>query len=363
MYKTLIVEPQEFSLNALKKLPVWEKGENGFICTKSASNGQEALALLQKESFDLVLTEINLPILDGLQLLKKIHKENQTPLVVFISDIVTFSYAREGFIYGVFDYLPKPVNKESINSLFERASQELEKIKRQPKLKTSQTQSYFLSEQAKSIYKGIIQQHPDVIEKFKTTLESLYHENTNGQPPDVLVYKLYTSIINGLYGKYTWLSLYLSKDFHKQLDYLVLHDYTDYIEYYLRKMQRVYQLIIELNPLFQDETLAKVHEYILLHPEEDLKLTAVADKFYLNHTYLSNLFSKKSSVRYNQLVTSIKLHRAEYLIQYTSTPLIDIAEQLGYKDFHYFVRLYKKTIGKAPSDYIREDYENFIYSI
>jgi two-component system response regulator YesN len=86
MYKVLIVEPQEFSLKALLNLPVWGKGQEGFVCTKTASNGEEALTLLQTMEFDLVLTEINLSIFDGLQLLKQIHRDNENPLIAFISD-------------------------------------------------------------------------------------------------------------------------------------------------------------------------------------------------------------------------------------------------------------------------------------
>jgi two-component system response regulator YesN len=102
---------------------------------------------------------------------------------------------------------------------------------------------------------------------------------------------------------------------------------------------------------------------MLNNPEDDLKLTAIASKFYLNHTYLSNLFSQKSDIHYSQLVTLVKLKRAEYLIRYTSEPLIDIAEQLGYKDYQYFCRLYKNTIGKSPNDYVRGDGDWNNYSI
>jgi two-component system response regulator YesN len=370
MYRTLIVEPQEFSRNTLLHLPIWgdiedTDNKDGFVCSKVASNGQEALELAKSEKFDLILTEINLPFCDGLQLLKQIHKDNQPPLVVFISDIISFSYAREGFIYGAFDYLPKPVNREAMEALFKRAADELVKYKKRSRTEVTAGHQppYFSPAKIGNIINGVTHQRREVLDEFYDMLDKLYHDSANVQQPDLIANRLYTNVIEGIYEKNDWLSLYLPQDFHRQIDYLVLHDINDYISYYQRKLTYLYDLIGQLNPMFQDETLAKVYLYILKNPEDDLKLTSVAGKFYLNHTYLSNLFSRKSNERYSQLVALVKLKRAEYLINYTSLPLVDIAEQLGYKDFHYFTRLYKKIIGKAPSDYIRDENDGFNYSI
>jgi two-component system response regulator YesN len=348
MYRTLIVEPHDFSLNSLLELPIWDKE---FECSKIASNGQEALNYLESENFDLVITEINLPILDGLQLLKKIHRDNQSPLVVFLSDIISFSYARECFIYGAFDYLPKPVDTKTMETLFERAAKELRK------------HVYFSSERTGNIVNGVIHQRVGVIDEFCEVVRTLYNEGSDLNQPDFVVNKFYTSVVNGVYGINSWLDLYLPRDFHKKGYYVVMKDLDDYIGYYRNNLTILYELIGQLSPKFNDETLNKIYLYMLNNPEDDLKLTAIASKFYLNHTYLSNLFSQKSDIHYSQLVTLVKLKRAEYLIRYTSEPLIDIAEQLGYKDYQYFCRLYKNTIGKSPNDYVRGDGDWNNYSI
>jgi two-component system response regulator YesN len=365
MYKTLIVEPHDFSLKSLLELPIWD---GDFVCAKIATNGQEALEIASNEDFDLILTEINLPIFDGLQLLKRIHKDNQPPLVVFISDIVSFSYAREGFIYGIFDYLPKPVDKQTMDTLFNRAARELEKYK--ANLVSPHSQVYFSQEKIDNIVNGVIQHRDGVIDEFCDVVCKLYNENNdvihsvyNGILLDSIVNKLYTSIINEVYKLDGWLVLYLPRDFHRQEDYVVMKSLEDYINYYRHNLTILYDIIGELSPRFNDETLTKVYLYMLNNPEDDLKLTSVAAKFFVNHTYLSNLFGLKSDMHYSQVVTFIKLKRAEYLIKYTSMPLIDISEQLGYKDYQYFCRLYKTTIGKAPNDYVRMQEDGNNYSI
>ncbi|MBB2182676.1 response regulator [Lachnospiraceae bacterium MD1] len=366
MYKVLIVEPQEFALKALLNLPIWGIGEDGFVCTETATNGEEALTLLQTKEFDLVLTEINLSIFDGLQLLKQVYKDNEPPLIVFISDIVSFTYAREGFIYGAFDYLPKPLNRETMLALFQRATEKLEKQKKHLSIRSDASMEHrtFLAKgQIQALINRFTHKDETVPEMFRNMMMTIYHSKTSSQPSDILANKLFVTITVGIFEKHDWLPLYLPQNFHKQFDYPVLHDSNDFIEYYMRKFTCLFQLFCQLNPDFQDETLIKIHQYILQHPEEDLKLTMIASKFYMNHSYLSNLFSKKSSIHYSQLVTIVKMKRAEYLLNYTVLPVIDIAYRLGYKDIHYFTQIYKKTIGKSPTEYNREAYYYSEYTI
>lgn len=366
MYKVLIVEPQEFALKALLNLPIWGMGENGFVCTETATNGKEALILLQTKEFDLVLTEINLSIYDGLQLLKQIYRDNEPPLIVFISDIVSFTYAREVFIHGAFDYLPKPVNRETMLALFRRVSEKLDKMKKLRYIKsdTSKEHLAFLTkEQIQVLINRFTHKDKKVPEIFHKMMMTLYNSNTSSQKSDILANKLFATITEEIFEKHDWLPLYLPQNFYKQFDYPVLHNSNDFIEYYLQRFTCLFQLYCQLNPDFKDEILIRIHQYILQHPEEDLKLTLIARKFYMNHSYLSNLFSKKSSIHYSQLVTIVKMKRAEYLLNYTEIPVTDIAYRLGYKDIHYFTKLYKKTIGKSPAEYNRETYYYTDYTI
>ena len=175
MYKVLIVEPQEFSLAALLNLPVWKKeseDHEGFECVDTAANGQDALELVRNHRYDLILTEINLTLCDGLQLLKQIHVNNQPPLVVFISDIVTFSYAREGFIYGAFDYLPKPVSQQDMENLLTRARGELERIKKQQLSITSLANVHFNPEQLGRVLDSFDRRNQNVLSNIQVLIRS-----------------------------------------------------------------------------------------------------------------------------------------------------------------------------------------------
>lgn len=367
MYRVMIVEPQEFSVNALLSLPVWKVKTaccDEFECVAIAKNGQEAIDLAEKSDFDLILTEINLPLRDGLQVLKQVHKSNRAPLVVFISDIVTFAYAREGFIFGAFDYLPKPVSASDMKKLFERADEELKRLKKQSDPVSHPMAIHFFPEQVKRMLHDFDQRDANVINKFKNMTRSIYGmSETKAHNPDMLISKLYLALIEGIYERNPWIPLYIPRSFHEQIDYLELEKSEDYISFYVRKFTLLFEKYCALNPAFDDKTLTQIHLYVLSHPEEDLRLATISSKFYLNNTYLSNLYGRKSSLHYSRLITLIKMHRAECLINYTDEPIEDISLRLGYKDLRYFLKLFQEVIGKAATEYIRIESQYSNYSI
>ncbi len=113
MYKTLIVDDRDIFLIELERLKVW--GEiSGFEVAGKANNGSQAIDLLKNNEYDLVLTDIRMPIIDGLQLLREIKKDNLCSCVVIISEYSEFNYARQGIVLGAFDYLVKPAAEESL---------------------------------------------------------------------------------------------------------------------------------------------------------------------------------------------------------------------------------------------------------
>ncbi len=85
----------------------------------------EALEQLDKERFDLIVTDIRMPFIDGLELLRELRRRGiQTP-VILVSAYGEFEYAREGLVLGAFDYIVKPFCEEQLNAVLSRAAQSL----------------------------------------------------------------------------------------------------------------------------------------------------------------------------------------------------------------------------------------------
>lgn len=80
--------------------------------TWETGNGRDALAYIRKRKVDLVVTDIQMPILDGLSLAKSLSEEFPEIIVVIVSGFDNFTYAQQAIRYHVFDYLLKPVQTE-----------------------------------------------------------------------------------------------------------------------------------------------------------------------------------------------------------------------------------------------------------
>lgn len=123
MYKILIVEDDSAMRFVYSKMKVW--AEYGFRIADEASNGKAALELLDKNKYDLVISDIRMPFVDGIELLREIKSRGIDVHVMFISSYDEFEYARQGLVLGAFDYMLKPVTEEQLGQVLERVKDAL----------------------------------------------------------------------------------------------------------------------------------------------------------------------------------------------------------------------------------------------
>lgn len=116
MYKVILVDDEQSVIDGLMSLLNWE--DYGYEIIATANSGEEAITLVLKHSPDLVVTDMNMDGLNGLELLQMIHQNAGNIKTLVISGYEDFSYARGALQYGAFDYLLKPVKTgELLNAL------------------------------------------------------------------------------------------------------------------------------------------------------------------------------------------------------------------------------------------------------
>lgn len=118
MYRVLLVEDDPDMLFIYSKMKVWISC--GFQIAAEASNGKCALEILKNQTFDLIFTDIRMPFVDGIQLLREIKNRGINTNVVFASSYDEFEYARQGLILGAFDYILKPVKENQLKDVLNR---------------------------------------------------------------------------------------------------------------------------------------------------------------------------------------------------------------------------------------------------
>lgn len=126
MYKVLLAEDDAALRFIYSKMKTWT--ECGFTIAAEASNGKDALELLEKGKFDLIFTDIRMPFVDGIEMLRTLSERGSTVPVVFASSYDEFEYARQGLVLGAFDYLLKPVDRKKLEDVLLRAKKRIDEL-------------------------------------------------------------------------------------------------------------------------------------------------------------------------------------------------------------------------------------------
>ena len=109
------------------------------------------------------------------------------------------------------------------------------------------------------------------------------------------------------------------------------------------------------NYAFKDysKTIRMIVNSIHLHLDEDLSLSVLAEHFGKNATTLSSAFTKEVGMNLTNFIHRTRIEKAIHLFNTTKMSVSDVAVSVGFQDFAYFSRLFKKQIGCSPREYCK----------
>lgn len=128
MKKVMLVEDEELILQGIKNIIDWEA--LGLKIIHLAHNGLEALDLWKKEPVDIIVTDVNMPEMDGLTLLKTLREKDSLARFIILTGYDEFEYAKKAISLDVEDYILKPINEEELEETLRKAVQKIEENKR-----------------------------------------------------------------------------------------------------------------------------------------------------------------------------------------------------------------------------------------
>ena len=161
MYKILLVDDEILVREAIRERMEWKT--LGYELVGDCENGKEAMEFLQNQSVDVVLTDIYMPYVDGLELSKHIHEKYPETRTIIFSGYNDFEYARQAIRYNVSEYILKPVTAKELSVVLQNMKETLDnKQKEKQQLhelaKSHQTQlkneEYIVSKILSNLIKG-----------------------------------------------------------------------------------------------------------------------------------------------------------------------------------------------------------------
>lgn len=337
MYKTMLVFDNHELLQEIKDLHIWGQLSE-FEITYVCSDGLSAYRELKRKRYDLVITEIRITGMDGLQLLRTAKKEGICGHIVLCSEFCEFHYARQGIILGAFDYFVRPLDKTLFISMFSR-------------IKNETNENMAIEIQYEEEIMTFFENHDSgIYEYIPEMLKDIYSSASDLLVADKTIQHIFQVVIDTVFEKNEWFDLFiLPQDFYT-VGTLHEKEEDSYVKQYENKIKQLFKEYCELFPQ-HNNTIQKVILYILNNPESDLRQKTIASELNMNCSYLSTIFAVQTGQRFVDYLTKVKLKRAGMLLQKTKMTITDIANRLSYKDLGYFSRLFKKQFGVTPSEY------------
>lgn len=373
-YKLLLVDDEKPIRDKLINNIDWE--ENGYQ-VYSAVDGQEALDIIEKEDIDILVTDIQMPKLNGMNLIGKSKKLSENLKVIVISGFAEFEYAQKSIRFGVNDYLLKPFRSKKLLEVVNRARKELEKEKdSKEKLAglRGEISNYINDNKLDNIYNWLIDdsffQRQSLILK-RIQLDAVLKR---GSKEDVLqtVDKIMEDIRDTSLNReklYVILNNLILESFRviKELDYgaedlveiidqdkikKINHENLSEIEKMLKEfMLRLHDLIAFVPGDRNKDMINEMKEYIAENYQDGITLSEMAKSFNISTGHLSNLFHEKTGESFSDYLNMIRLNKAKELLKTTDYKIYRIADELGFNDAYYFSSWFKKLVGASPTTY------------
>lgn len=144
--RIMIVDDEYIMRQGIRYMLDWEK--EGYVVTGEASNGKEALDMLEAASPHIILCDIAMPVMDGLDFIKIVRREYPDIQIIVLSSYDKFDYVRQALLNGAADYVLKPtLNPEELLKIVVRAARKIPGLKVKPRDESDlETQiEYFLT--------------------------------------------------------------------------------------------------------------------------------------------------------------------------------------------------------------------------
>lgn len=363
MFTVQLVDDEPIVRMGLKKLIPWE--ELGFEVICEAENGEEALVQLEHNPIDVIITDIGMPIMNGIEFMSQVREKGYVAEMMVLTAYGEFEYAKEAIKYGVVEYILKPIEEDEITATLKNVRKKLvkklEDVKRYSTLAAGAEKGRELSrEKDKLLIKYIMTTDQKTFEVLETIVEEEYGYGT-GEIMSMCV--RFTYILEEIVSRIKERFAYLNK-LEATSDYLEFgaiegRSKQDLINAFKEKVSRLFEIFEESKVTYKDNVIMQACQYVVEHIDEEISLTTISEKLAISKNYFCSLFKQETGENFLNFVTRMKMKRAKFLLKEENLKVYEVCDRLGYTDTTYFTRLFKKYTHMTPNEYKKVVYDQY----
>lgn len=372
--------------------------EMGLELVAEAEDGEEALALALEHQVDLMLVDLSMPIMNGLELIKQLKINIPACKVSIITGHDEFTYAKEAIKLGVEDYILKPVDPQYLSDVLAAMIKKIEdehyhkKLIEQASTQIDKNISVLRERFGQEWVKGNLEDNelyeqlqflqlpfstPQGIALMTWNTDHQLQINTERDKHLIryaienivcecldeleLSYFLFKDefndfviITNTTIEQHVFTKIFelVKKYLKMNIEYSSVHLYNganSVHQGYIEAKNEVYRSR-QLTPLIKQAKQLINQKYW----ESSLSLERLAFQLNVTSVYLSRLFKQELGLTFVQYITYVRMKQAMQLLTQTSLSINEIAEHIGYESQHYFSTAFRKAMGMSPNQFRKQ---------
>lgn len=323
MYKILIVDDEMIFRRGIRAM--LQKSDFSIGLISEAVDGCEAMQLLAQDNFDIVITDIRMPRMDGLMLCKSIRERGLRPGIIILSGYDDFKYAQTAIQYGVSDYVLKPVSQKKLNEVIRDLIRKREQDEIRPKYKEMDVLVTGLAQALWDLDKDAFRLAG---QRAQDRVAGIGEKVGNEILQEIILNT--AEKVSGELGETLPGELFREHAFEENLGLL-----WDMVSN--RKRHGL---------------LETVREHLLANPA--MSQEELGSLLGFSPSHFSSIFKEKTGRKFVDYRTEIRMEAAKRQLCIPSRTITQVAAEVGYNDYSHFSSVFKKYYGKTPAQFREE---------
>ena len=397
MLSMVIVEDEALERMSLSEYIDWKI--IGVRVEAVAINGSQGLSKVLELKPDIVLTDVKMPVMDGIEMAQKIHHIMPDVKIIFLSSYDDFEYAPKAIDFNAFAYITKPISEMELLRTVKRAADEVTERMLETsllsKIKNDYQSALSLARQTAvhqhlmgssvsghygSLKLGWLLNPTDLClflsvydhigsKRIIDNIETLNIRSTQSFPHSIsicvtagvlvtLVSLSEETSTNDIPVMMAIISEYFEENDCRNVRIEYLHNKTDSIpanELYLNLLHKMSDYNLNTRAQVRQKSkktiIAEIERIILDNYHRPLTIEAIAKQIYFTPNYIGAIFRAEKKISINQYIQDVRMRKAEQLLRNFDVPISDIAISCGYENITYFYSVFKKLNGLTPREY------------
>ncbi|WP_449536270.1 response regulator transcription factor [Ferdinandcohnia sp. Marseille-Q9671] len=327
----------------------------------SAANGLEAIELARQTNIHILLTDIRMPQMDGLDLVKQVKLLHPECKIIIVSGYDDFEYARKAIQLGVQEFLLKPIQQENLSETLSKVTSMYFSLSTHNQLMVNQEKwDMTLVRLESTLFDAIEIGNKNASREAFTKLYLAFLSRVEDDP-----FRLLSFVIDSLKSLRKRLSsneliqTFFRKEGIKLFEELNPKMTTQAIR------TSVEEFVVQCSNIVRDsrqqscpDILFHCKEVINNHYKQSITLNEVANIVGVTPSYLSRVFKKEVGINFIDYLNKVRIEKAKKLLGDSEMKVLEVSEKVGFNSTEYFTRIFKKHTGVSPLYFRTKSVEN-----